>query len=81
MFQVEEEAGAVGLRPAGKWPVPGHELCDRQTRHPVVRQSQVALPLTPPYKSTELLLKYLQSATLVIINNSFRKERPKIQGI
>lgn len=48
MFEVEEKAGAVPARAAGKRAVPGDEVCDGQAGHPVVGQSQVTVLLTAP---------------------------------
>lgn len=62
MPQVKQEAGAVGVRAAGKRAVPGDDVCDGQTRHPVVGQSQVAVLLTAPYRAE----KKSQSTTLII---------------
>lgn len=65
MLQVKQEAGAVGVRAAGKWAVPGDDICDRQTRHPVVGQSQVAVLLAAPYRA-EKKTTFSQSTTLTI---------------
>lgn len=47
MFEVKEEAGTVRARAVGKRAVPGDDVCDRQTGHPVVRQSQVTVRTAP----------------------------------
>lgn len=48
MPQVKQEAGAVGVRAAGRWAVPGDDMGDGQARHPVVGQSEVAVALAAP---------------------------------
>lgn len=48
MLQPKQEAGAVRVRAAGKWAVPGDDVRDGQAGHPVVGQRQVTVLLTAP---------------------------------
>lgn len=54
MFQVKQEARAIKVRAAGRRTIPGQHLWNRQTRHPVVRQSQVAVFLAGPNRAKEI---------------------------
>lgn len=53
MPEVKQEAGAVGVKAAGRWAVPGDDIGDWQARHPVVGQSQVAVLLAAPDREEE----------------------------
>lgn len=75
MPEVKQEAGAIGVKAAGRWAVPGDDIGDWQARHPVVGQSQVAVLLAAPDREEEggeeAMIKNNHSAQLLFNCRSY----------